>query len=717
MGSVMVDQIGRLVAAPVFEGDDEKTRIASSLNTVSLVLLGSQILALFLPVYYGPSSRRLVLAACTASISLVVQILMRRGLVRAGSYLFVAGLWIVLTLGAVTGGGVRAPAFAGYTIPLMCAGLLLGYRATLWTGLATVGAGVVLIVIEDEGLLPQAAGPFSPFALFATRMIFLLVVGALLHLAMHGMNESLRKSRKELAERQRVEEALRVSEATIRASEAKFREFFEDSLTGDYISTPAGKLIACNPAFARMLGFKSIEEALQRDTRLLYADVERRDALLALLKEHGRLEHIETELQRPDGTPLFVVQNVVGSFDEPGELVEIKGYMFDVTERRRLEDQLLQSQKIEAIGRLAGGVAHDFNNLLTIILSYSDLLALPSSNQPEPVRKYIEEIKNAGERAASLTQQLLAFSRQQVLDVQVIDLNTVVTSGLQMLKRLIGEDIELRTALASAPQWVKADRGQLDQVVMNLVVNGRDAMPGGGRLDIETSTVAIDERVNGQFGETPPGEYVMLAVRDTGKGMDDETKAHLFEPFYTTKARGKGTGLGLATVHGIVRQSGGHILVESAPGRGASFKILLPQADSTAEESRLEQEPRGASAGGETILLVEDDDQVRDVARQMLEMNGYVVLQSDAEDAVEDCRHYSGTIHLLLSDLVMPKLNGRELAERLAVVRPEMKVLFMSGYTDNVILDRGIHTRGIALLDKPFTFETLQEKVRSVLDN
>jgi PAS domain S-box-containing protein len=713
----MLDRIRRLVAAPVFEGDDEKTRTASSLNTVSLVLLGSQILALFLPVYYGPASRRLVLAACTASISLVVQILMRRGLVRAGSYLFVAGLWIVLTLGAVTGGGVRAPAFAGYTIPLMCAGLLLGYRATMWTGIATVSAGVVLIVIEGEGLLPQAAGPFSPFALFATRMIFLLLVGALLHLAMHGMNESLRKSRKELAERQRVEEALRVSEATIRASEAKFREFFEDSLTGDYISTPAGKLIACNPAFARMLDFKSIEEALQRDTRLLYADVELRDALLALLKENGRLEHIETELQRPDGTPLFVVQNVVGNFDELGELVEIKGYMFDVTERRRLEDQLLQSQKIEAIGRLAGGVAHDFNNLLTIILSYSDLLALPSSNQPEPVRKYIEEIKNAGERAASLTQQLLAFSRQQVLDVQVIDLNTVVTSGLQMLKRLIGEDIELRTVLASAPQWVKADRGQLDQVVMNLVVNGRDAMPGGGRLDIETFTVAIDERVNGQFGETPPGEYVMLAVRDTGKGMDDETKAHLFEPFYTTKARGKGTGLGLATVHGIVRQSGGHILVESAPGRGASFKILLPQADSTAEESSLEQAPRGAAAGGETILLVEDDDQVRDVARQMLEMNGYVVLQSDAEDAVEDCRHYSGTIHLLLSDLVMPKLNGRELAERLAVVRPEMKVLFMSGYTDNVILDRGIHTRGVALLDKPFTFETLQEKVRSVLDN
>jgi PAS domain S-box-containing protein len=544
-----------------------------------------------------------------------------------------------------------------------------------------------------------------------------VLVGALLHLAMHGINESLRKSRQEVAERKRAEEALLKSEAAIRASEARFREFFEDSLTGDYISTPGGKLIACNPAFARILGFESVEEALNCDTRSLFPDSERMKALLARLKEQGRLDHVETELRRQDGMCLHVVQNAVGAFDETGQLVEIKGYMFDITERRRLEDQLLQSQKIEAIGRLAGGVAHDFNNLLTIILSYSDLLSLPSGNQSDSVRKYIEEIKNAGERAAALTQQLLAFSRQQVLDVRVIDLNGVVTSSLQMLNRLIGEDVEFRTNLDSDPQWVKADRGQLDQVVMNLVVNARDAMPCGGTLEIETSSVVIDERSNGGLGDCPPGSYVMLAVRDTGNGMDDETRAHLFEPFYTTKERGKGTGLGLATVHGIVKQSGGHISVESAPGRGASFRIFLPLADSTGTGSKREQARPAACKGGETILLVEDDDQVREVARQMLEMNGYVVLQSDAEDAVENCRDFKGSIHLLLSDLVMPKINGRELAERLAVVRPEMKVLFMSGYTDNVILDRGIHTRGIALLDKPFTFETLLAKVRSVLDS
>jgi two-component system, cell cycle sensor histidine kinase and response regulator CckA len=713
----MVKRRLALLASPVFEGDEDKTRSAHLLNTVSLVLLATQLIALFVPVYYGSTVRRVLLAGSLGIVTIAVQALMRRGLVRLASYLFVSGLWLALTLAAVTGGGLRAPAFAGFVIPIMCAGLLLGYRATWWTLAATVVAGAVLVVTENQGLLPQATGPFSPFALFATRIIFLVLVGALLHLAMHGINESLRKSRQEVAERKRAEEALLKSEAAIRASEARFREFFEDSLTGDYISTPGGKLIACNPAFARILGFESVEEALNCDTRSLFPDSERMKALLARLKEQGRLDHVETELRRQDGMCLHVVQNAVGAFDETGQLVEIKGYMFDITERRRLEDQLLQSQKIEAIGRLAGGVAHDFNNLLTIILSYSDLLSLPSGNQSDSVRKYIEEIKNAGERAAALTQQLLAFSRQQVLDVRVIDLNGVVTSSLQMLNRLIGEDVEFRTNLDSDPQWVKADRGQLDQVVMNLVVNARDAMPCGGTLEIETSSVVIDEPSNGGLGDSPPGSYVMLAVRDTGNGMDDETRAHLFEPFYTTKERGKGTGLGLATVHGIVKQSGGHISVESAPGRGASFRIFLPLADSTGTGSKREQARPAASKGGETILLVEDDDQVREVARQMLEMNGYVVLQSDAEDAVENCRDFKGSIHLLLSDLVMPKINGRELAERLAVVRPEMKVLFMSGYTDNVILDRGIHTRGIALLDKPFTFETLLAKVRSVLDS
>jgi PAS domain S-box-containing protein len=705
------------LASPTFEGDEDKTRTASLLNTISLVLLATQVISIFAPVYYGPAARRFLLAGSLGAMTIAVQTLMRRGHVRAGSYLFVLSMWLGLALAAVTGGGLRAPAFAGFVIPIMCAGLLLGHRATWWTLGATAAAGVVLIVTENQGLLPQPGGPFSPLSLFATRIIFLVFVGALLHLAMHGVNESLRKSRQEIAERKRAEEALKRSEAVIRESEARFREFFEDSLTGDYIATPDGKLIACNPAFARILGFGSVEEALSCDTVWLFPDQDVRESFLARLVEHGKLEHIETELRKRDGAPLYVVQNAVGSRDERGDLVEIKGYMFDISERRRLEDQLLQSQKLEAIGRLAGGVAHDFNNLLTIILSYTDLLSLPVGSQPESVRKYVEEIKNAGERAAALTQQLLAFSRQQVLDVRVIDLNTVVNSSLLMLNRLIGEDVEFHADLDPHPQWVKADRGQLDQVLMNLVVNARDAMPGGGKLEIETSGVVVDGGSSGWPGHVPPGSYVMLTVRDTGNGMDDKTRAHLFEPFYTTKERGKGTGLGLATVHGIVKQSCGYISVESAPGRGSSFKILLPMADSRETDSKQEEVRPAACKGGETILLVEDDDQVREVARQMLEMNGYVVLQSDAEAAVGTCKGYPATIHLLLSDLVMPKINGRELAERLAVVRPEMKVLFMSGYTDNVILDRGIHTRGIALLDKPFTFETLLDKVRSVLDN
>jgi len=507
-------------------------------------------------------------------------------------------------------------------------------------------------------------------------------------------------------------------------SEQRFRAAFDESAVGMALIAPDGGVQQINQKYCDILGYSSgelIERGLQDITHSNDREVESEYMRRALAGEIDSYL-MDKRYRKKDG-PLFwvsVATKVI--FDPSGQhgyfisVVQDISAFQDITERKMLEEQLVQAQKMEAVGRLAGGVAHDLSSLLMVITWYCGMILKRLPDQ-DPIRHDIGEIKMAGERAAALIAKLLAFSRQQVLDVTVIDLNTVVTSGLQMLKRLIGEDIDLHTMLDSVPQWVKADRGQLDQVVMNLVVNGRDAMPGGGRLDIETSTVAVDERVNGQFGETPSGAYVMLAVRDSGKGMDDETKAHLFEPFYTTKARGKGTGLGLATVHGIVRQSGGHILVESAPGRGASFKILLPLADTTAEEATLEQAPRGTSTGGETILLVEDDDQVRDVARQMLEMNGYVVLQSDAEDAVEDCRLYPGTIHLLLSDLVMPKLNGRELAEQLAIVRPEMKVLFMSGYTDNVILDRGIHTRGIALLDKPFTFETLQEKVRSVLDN
>jgi len=330
---------------------------------------------------------------------------------------------------------------------------------------------------------------------------------------------------------------------------------------------------SCNPAFAHMFGFGSVDEALNCDTRSLYPNVGYRQDLLARLKQHGRLERLETEFRRQDGTPLYVVQNAIGVFDSNGELVQVKGYMFDITERRKLEEQFLQSQKMEAIGRLAGGVAHDFNNLLTVILSYSDLLLTTSAHQSDNVLKYAERIKTASEHAASLTNQLLAFGRQQVLDVRIVDVNAVITDTLQILHRLIGEDVELCTRLDPGPIMTRADAGQLQQVVMNLVVNGRDALPKGGKLTIETAAVFLGERRTSQLVDAQPGPYVMLSVSDTGTGMDPETRAHIFEPFFTTKERGKGTGLGLATVHGIVKQSGGQISVYTEPGLGATFRI------------------------------------------------------------------------------------------------------------------------------------------------
>jgi len=382
----------------------------------------------------------------------------------------------------------------------------------------------------------------------------------------------------------------------------------------------------------------------------------------------------------------------------------------------RSEEQLRQSQKLEAIGRLAGGIAHDFNNLLTVILSYSDIL-LHGDIPAGPVRNGLEEIKAAGVRAATLTHQLLAFSRQQVLEPKVLDVNEVLTELSQMLKRVLGEDIELRLLLAPALDRVKADRGQLDQVVMNLVVNARDAMPQGGRLSIETANVALDETAGQNHFDVRPGSYVMLAVSDTGVGMDAATKAQVFEPFFTTKERGKGTGLGLSTVFGIVKQSGGSIYLYSEPGVGTTFKIYFPLAEGPlGRTERPSAETRGAR-GSETILLVEDEEQVREVAAAILRAAGFhVLVAATPAEAILLCEESPERIDLLLTDVIMPKLNGRQLAERIRLLRPEVGVLYMSGYTDDMILNNGTLEVGASFIQKPMMPDSLTRKVRDVLD-
>ena len=385
-------------------------------------------------------------------------------------------------------------------------------------------------------------------------------------------------------------------------------------------------------------------------------------------------------------------------------------------ERWRLEEQLRQSQKMEAIGQLAGGVAHDFNNLLTIVSGYSQLL-LGQNDLNAATRDKIHEIGQAGERAASLTRQLLAFGRKQVLEPEVLDLNALVAGTEKMLRHTIGEDIHLGTALDPALARVTADPGQIEQIILNLAVNARDAMPQGGKLTIETANVELDESYTRAHPTISPGSYVMLAVSDTGCGMTPEVMNRVFEPFFTTKGPGKGTGLGLATVYGIVQQSGGHIGLYSEPDHGTSFKVYLPRTEAEASLRRSRQDTRGLPMGSETVLLVEDDESVRALSRSVLAMSGYTVLEANgAAAALRICEQHTGSIQIVVTDVVMPETGGRILVERLGAMRPAIRALYVSGYTDDTVLRHGVLEEGTAFLQKPFTPAALANKVREVLD-
>ena len=512
--------------------------------------------------------------------------------------------------------------------------------------------------------------------------------------------------------------ALRSAQEDLRRSELNFRSLVTNAPYGVCRCDSTGQILDANPAFLELLGYSSGEELIGKHIYSLYSDTDHWFALADFFRSSAPFKGLNAEWKRKNETTTVVRVSgrAVTNGREEGVVFEL--FAEDVTERRALEQQLRQSQKMEAVGRLAGGIAHDFNNLLMVISGYSEFLLERLGDEPR-LRGPAQEIASAAERASSLTRQLLAFSRKQMLAPRIVSLNDVATENLKMLTRMIGEDIDLVLVPGPGLWPVRADAGQIEQVIMNLAVNARDAMPSGGKLTIETSNVTLDDEYARFHAPVRPGDYVMVAISDTGAGMDSDTQSHIFEPFFTTKGT-KGTGLGLSTVYGIVKQSGGYIWVSSEVGRGTTFKIYLPRVASVGEPAALVATPvefKKVEPGTETILLVEDEANLRYLARQYLEKQGYKVIEAaDGAVAMQIAVAHEAVIHLLLTDVIMPGMNGRELAQRISEIRPNVKILYMSGYTENVIGHNGMLDAGIRLLQKPFNLRDLKSKVREVLD-
>ena len=513
---------------------------------------------------------------------------------------------------------------------------------------------------------------------------------------------------RDITERKRREAAMRLLERAIGAVSQGI--LITDALV------PEHPIIYASPGFERLSGYEA-SQCIGRNCRFLQGQDTDPSSKLELREAMRRGRACEVELlnYRRDGTSFWNRLELTPVIDTAGRVTHFVGLQTDVTERRTLQAQFLHAQKMEAVGRLAGGIAHDFNNILSVILSYADLLA-DGFVATDPVRADLEEIRRAALRATDLTRQLLAFSRQQVLQPRVLDLHETVAAVEKMLHRLLGADVRL-TVTPAVDLWsVRADAGQIEQVLMNLAVNAQDAMPNGGDLTIETMNVELDDDYARAHHDVRPGPYVMLAVSDTGVGMDRKTRDRIFEPFFTTKALGKGTGLGLATVFGIVKQSGGHIWVYSEPGKGTTFKLYFPRFAGTPEARPTKHADRALARGNETILLVEDDEQLRVLAENILRRCGYVVLVApNGGEAFLICETYGAKIDLLLTDVVLPRMSGREVAERLLPMRAGMKVLFMSGYADDAIFQHGVLDSGTPFLQKPLTPLTLSAKVREVL--
>jgi PAS domain S-box-containing protein len=496
----------------------------------------------------------------------------------------------------------------------------------------------------------------------------------------------------------------RAAETRMRA-EQRLENIFASMQDTLVVCAPDGTIVAANATCCKVSGYAE-RELIGRSATVLFG--------AGIVTATERHEEREALLTAKDGGVIAMRLSssaLRGDADVGGCVLVAR----DMTEQHRLEARLLQAEKMEAVGRLAGGIAHDFNNMLTIILSYSSIL-LEDLGPAHPAHADLQEVRSAAERSADLTRQLLAFSRQQALSKEIVDLNDAVETTVRMAKRVMGEDVDVVTSLSVVPCNAAVEPGQLAQVILNLIMNARDAMPAGGKVTVATTIVEVGENDVSLPDGAIPGPYVALTIRDTGSGMDRHTLDRIFEPFFTTKEPGKGTGLGLSTAFGIVRQCGGHMSVESQLGHGTSFKVYLPQADQPCRargRRALSEKPKSIS---ETVLLVEDEERVRNLVHQILIRRGYRVLAaSQPDEALLMCEQYGGEIHLLFTDVIMPQMSGRELADRLLATRPNMKVLFMSGYTADVMLNHGVSTEHIAFLQKPFTPDLVGEAVRRAL--
>ncbi len=509
-------------------------------------------------------------------------------------------------------------------------------------------------------------------------------------------------------EHKRYEEALR-------RSEARSRSLILSAAFGICRCTLGGRFLDVNPALITMLGHGSVEELLKLNARReVFANPEELDRLPEDYRRTGSLQGVEVQWRRKDGRVIIVRLSGCAaiSSDEPEEVLELIAE--DITDRRQLEEQLRQAQKMDAVGRLAGGVAHDFNNLLMVINGYTEVL-LEQLEEGGAMHHKVQSIQQAADRAATLTRQLLAFSRKQLLELKVIDVNSVIGDMERLLRPLIGENIELVTRLSPDAGHTRADAGQLEQVIMNLVVNAKDAMPEGGKLTVQSSDVTVRQNLSEQRF-IQPGRYAVISVADTGHGMDKETQSRIFEPFFTTKEKGKGTGLGLSTVYGIVKQSNGYVFAQSELGAGTTFYVYLPRVEESAEEQSPVKSQQNEAGGCETVLLVEDEESVRELVRVTLASRGYKVLEAEnGECGLQTAEDFKDHIDILITDVVMPGIGGRELAKKLLALRPGISVLYLSGYTEDAVVTQGALGPATAFLQKPFTLQNLAKKVREVL--